>query len=88
MTRQTSEPAPHSWDLEHWPQYVYPHTVSRARYLIRSNKDSLMVAGALSRVGREYVVIGERFSRWLEKQASNVPDYQIAANRDQHASAA
>jgi hypothetical protein len=46
-------PAPHSWDLEHWPAEVYPHTPNKGRYLIRSNRDGLLAAGALTRIGRD-----------------------------------
>lgn len=79
--RETNaEPAPHSWDIEHWPAAVYPHTSGRARYLVRSHRDELLVAGALSRVGRELIIIGAKYSRWLEKGASNVPGYVCPAN--------
>lgn len=37
--------------------------------------------GALVRVGRELVVLGGRYSRWLERQATNVPGFEIAPNR-------
>ena len=82
--RTTAETAPHSWDLEHWPQSVYPHTTGRARYLVRSHRDALIAAGALSRVGREIIVLGARYTRWLEQQSANVPGYEIAANRAAH----
>lgn len=79
-TIRTTFTAPHSWDLEHWPHEVYPHTESRARWLLRSHREELLVAGALVRVGRELVVIGARYSNWLQRQASNVPGYQSNAN--------
>lgn len=79
--RIAAEPAPHSWDLEHWPQSVYPHTTGRARYMVRSHKNELLAAGALSRVGRELIVLGARYTRWLESRASAVPDFEVAANR-------
>ena len=85
MTRRTistASEAPHSWDLEHWPPHVYPHGESRARYLIRAYRDELMAAGALVRVGRELVVIGDRFTRWLQMQAANVPGYESNANAE------
>lgn len=85
MSRQSrsmaAEPAPHSWDLEHWPTVVYPHTSGRARYLIRSQKTSLIEAGALSRVGRELIVLGAAYTKWLERQAVNVQSFECAANR-------
>jgi len=80
-SRSLAAEVPHSWDIEHWPDHVYPGSPSRARYLIRSHKDDLIRAGALARVGRELVIFGSRFARWLETHASDVPGYQAAANR-------
>lgn len=77
----TANVAPHSWDIEHWPADVWPHSEGRARYVIRANKDELIAAGCLSRVGREIVVLGAKYTKWLEKQSANVPGYEIAANR-------
>ena len=73
---------PHSWDISSWPESVYPNSPSRGRYLIRKHKDDLLREGALCRVGKELVCIGARYARWLEKQAANVPDYEIAPNRE------
>lgn len=81
-TVSTAAQAPHSWDLEHWPADVYPHGEGRARWLLRAHRDELMTAGALVRVGRELVVIGDRYTRWLHAQASNVPGYESNANRE------
>lgn len=75
----TATQAPHSWDLEHWPQDVYPHSESRARYLVRAYRSELMTAGALVRVGRELVVMGDRYSRWLQSKATEVPGYATNA---------
>jgi hypothetical protein len=91
MTRRyvsSAASAPHSWDLEHWPQAVYPHSESRARWLIRAHRDELLAAGALVRVGRELVVIGDRYARWLQAQAANVPGFESNANRRREAGAA
>jgi len=73
--------APHSWDLEHWPDYIYPHTESRARYLVRAYRNDLLNVGALTRVGREIVIIGAAYSRWLQSGAKNVAGYESNANR-------
>ncbi len=73
--------APHSWDLEHWPADVYPHSESRARWLLRTHRSELLEAGALTRVGRELVVLGARYSRWLERKAADVPGYDIRTQR-------
>lgn len=72
---------PHSWGIDSWPPDVWPHTPERGRYLVRSNKSDLMHAGALARVGRELVILGDRYRRWLERRARDVPGYPCAANR-------
>ena len=84
MSRSQSQatPIPHSWDLEGWPPSVFPGTTTRARYIIRTHKDELIREGALARVGRELVVFGARYVRWLEKRASGVPGYVPAPNRE------
>jgi hypothetical protein len=73
---------PHSWPLASWEPSVYPNNQAAAVYMFRAHKDSLIKAGAIVRVGRGLVVIGYRYARWLELQAKNVPDYEIAANRN------
>jgi hypothetical protein len=78
---QVSQPAPHSWAIPEWPSHVYPHRSDRGRYLIRSNRTSLVQAGALTRVGRDLVVLGGPFSRWLESQSGRVDGFDIAPNR-------
>lgn len=81
-TRSAATEIPHSWDLEGWPSTVFPGTTSRARYIVRTHKDELIREGALARVGRELVVFGARYTRWLEKRASEVPGYVAAPNRE------
>lgn len=81
-TRSNSAPdVPHSWDLEGWPASVFPGTTSRARYIVRSHRDDLLKEGAIARVGRELVIFGARYTRWLEKRAADVPGYVPAPNR-------
>src|SRR6516162_8095584 len=70
--------APQSWDLEHWPVHVYPHEKGRARYLIRAHKLELVAAGALARIGREFVIIGVPYVRWIQKQVTRAAVYDIA----------
>lgn len=82
---QKSPETPHSWSVAAWPATVYPNQANRARYLINTHKTDLMAAGALVRVGRELVVMGQRYTRWLERQAARVPDFEIAPNRPQDA---
>jgi hypothetical protein len=49
--------------------------------MVRAHKDELLAAGALTRVGREIIVLGARYTRWLEAQATKVPGFEVAANR-------
>lgn len=74
-------PTPHSWDLEHWPAHVYPHDTRRARYLVRVHRDELLIAGALTRVGRELVFLGARYTRWLESRTVNVANFDNGCAR-------
>jgi hypothetical protein len=76
-----AQPAPHSWAIENWPAHVYPHSPGKGRYLIRSNRTKLVEAGALTRVGRDLVVMGAPYSKWLESLAGRVDDFHIAPNR-------
>ena len=82
MSAQKARSLPHSWAIENWPEHVHPGTPARARYLVRAHRNELMSAGAIARVGREIVILGERYSKWLEKNTSNVPGYEVAANRN------
>jgi hypothetical protein len=46
------------------------------------HKSELEAAGALSRVGRQIVVIGEPYGRWLQSCSSKVAEFAaIAPNR-------
>ncbi len=76
-----AQPAPHSWAIEAWPQFVYPHSPGKGRYLVRCNRTALVAAGALTRIGRDLVVLGAPFSKWLESQSGRVDGFEIAANR-------
>ena len=78
---------PHSWDFEHWPPSVYPHTASRARYILRTYRNEFEKQGILSRVGRELVIIGARYARWLELHTADVVGYEVPANRPPQAAA-
>lgn len=72
---------PHSWDLKHWPEHVYPHTRGRARYLVRMHKLELIAAGALARVGREFVFPGAQYTRWLQREATRALHMDVEPNR-------
>ncbi|MCH7507578.1 MAG: hypothetical protein IID60_09780 [Proteobacteria bacterium] len=83
MAIKTSHP--HSWSIKRWPAHVYPNSPDKARYLVRANKDSLILEGALVRVGRELVIIGDRYVRWMQKKGSAVPGYECPANKGRDA---
>jgi len=76
-----SAPLPHSWSIDDWPPGAFPGSPARGRYLVRMYRREMLQAGALARVGRSLIVIGERYGRFLEKRAARVPDFEIAANR-------
>jgi hypothetical protein len=78
---QPAQPAPHSWAIESWPGHVFPHSPGKGRYLIRCNRTALVAAGALVRVGRDLVILGAPFSKWLQSQVGRVDGFQIAPNR-------
>ena len=73
---------PHSWSLKDWPPNIYPKSTEKGRYLARAYRDELIRDGALVRVGRELVIIGDRYVRWMQKKGSAVPGYQCPANKD------
>ena len=60
---------------------VYPNSTKAAKYLIRVHKEELVLAGAIARVGKNIVVLGDRYEAWLQAKAADVMDYDIAANR-------
>ena len=76
---------PHDWTYETWPPDVYPYNKARARHMVKANRDKLLAAHALTRIGREIVVLGAGYARWLASNAKRVTEYEIAANRDEHA---
>jgi hypothetical protein len=70
-----------SWSIVNWPEGVYPGSPDRARYLVRTHKGELLHAGALVRVGRELVILGDRYGKWLQRRAADVATYECNANR-------
>lgn len=39
----------------------------------------------MTRVGRELVVLGARYDKWLQRQAGNVTTYEFPGKRDEAA---
>lgn len=85
ITKQAmSQQLPHSWTIANWPEFVYPGTPGRARYLFRTRKADLLGANAVARVGRDLVFFGANYGRWLEMQRGNVLGFpQIAPNLEE-----
>jgi hypothetical protein len=75
----------HSWSIKNWPPDIYPNTPEKGRYVVRAYRDELTRDGALVRVGRELVIIGAAYVRWLQKKGANVPGYDCPANKDRAA---
>jgi hypothetical protein len=66
---------PHSWELDTWPEEVWPHKSKRARWIARAYRKDLVAAGAMSRIGKTLVFTGAKYSRWLESGASRVVEF-------------
>lgn len=73
---------PHSWSLANWPPAVWPHEPAAVRWLLHSQRDELMRAGALVRPGRTLVVLGVHYLAWLQRKVDRVADFKIAPNVD------
>lgn len=76
-----AQPAPHSWAIPNWPSHVYPHNSDKGRYLVRAHRRSLVAAGALTRIGRDLVILGAQYSKWLSSKTDEVEGYEIAPNQ-------
>jgi hypothetical protein len=46
---------------------------------VRWRRADLLRAGVLTRVGRDIVILGDRYQRWLEKSVANVPGFANGA---------
>ncbi len=64
-----------SWGITTWPEKVWPHTPSRARNMIAKYKASLLEANAISRIGRELVIDGQRYRKWIDSHQNKVNDF-------------
>jgi hypothetical protein len=75
----------HSWAVASWPNDVFPGNSDAGRQLIRKHRAALVKIGALTRVGKHLVVIGQEYTEWLLAQASRVSSFGIAPNYPEHA---
>jgi hypothetical protein len=80
-TSALSSNVPHSWPVRNWPASVYPNDSRKGLYLVRIHGRELLKANALARIGRERIVFGAPYVRWMAKKAGDVPGYELAVNR-------
>jgi hypothetical protein len=85
MAKTNVSAIPHSWCQDDWPPGVYPGRPSRAKYVLRAHRDELVAVGALTRIGRNLVVLGAPYVGWLAKNSNRVLDFEIAPNRERGA---
>jgi hypothetical protein len=85
MSKPIAQAAPHSWPVAKWPLYVWPGDPVRGKRFCRTYVDELVAAGALVRMGRDLVVMGGPFTQYMLKQRDAVKDFEVPANRPQHA---
>ncbi len=77
-----------SWSLRTWQDqapHVWPGNGELGRTVIRHHKAELHAAGALTRIGRELIIIGAGYQKWLASNAARVTDYDVPMNRPEHA---
>jgi hypothetical protein len=70
---------PHSWTFADWPDGVFPNSGRKGKYLVRANRDELLRFGALTRIGRDIVILGEGYARFLSRNIERVEGYVPAA---------
>jgi hypothetical protein len=71
---------PHSWGFSTWPAHVWPNDGVRGKRFCRTFEDQLFKSGALTRGGRELIVIGAGFTKFLHSQRHRVQDFECPAN--------
>jgi hypothetical protein len=67
---------PHSWEFSSWPSHVWPNNQKRGQWICRAYRRELVAAGALSRIGRNVIIIGAPYVRWIESHMDQVIDFK------------
>lgn len=80
-------PAPHSWGFSNWPWWVWPGDGVKGKRFVRTYEDALFKVGALTRGGRELIVNGEGFTKFLHSQRHRVQNFEVPCNRPEHLAA-
>jgi hypothetical protein len=78
--KQDVMPAPHSWGFSNWPWWVWPGDGVRGKRFVRTYEEQLFKVGALTRGGRELIVEGAGFTKFLHSQRHMVKDFECPAN--------
>lgn len=80
----------HSWSIDCWPADVFPGDPGKAKWLVRERRRELVEANCLARIGRQIIVFGGPYRKWLESRAGRerVIGFEIAPNRDRRSGAA
>src|SRR5579862_3298068 len=81
MAKSTAQSAPHSWSVARWPGHVWPGDSVKGRRFCRTFVNELTECGALTRMGRDLVVMGGPFTEFMLKQREAVKDFEIPANK-------
>jgi hypothetical protein len=84
MSRQSDQAAPHSWSVARWPAHVWPGDSTKGRRFVRTYEKELLKYKALTRMGREPVVMGAGFTRFMAAQAYRAADFEVPCNRPEH----
>jgi hypothetical protein len=85
MAKANAQPAPHSWSVSKWPAHVWPGDSTKGKRFCRTYEDALLAVGALTRMGRDLVVMGGPFTEFMRAQAHRVGDFEVPCNRPEHA---
>lgn len=81
MAKPIAQSAPHSWSVARWPSHVWPGDSTKGRRFVRTYEDQLIAAGALTRMGRDLVVMGGPYTAFMSAQRERVRDFDVPANR-------
>lgn len=81
MAKHKVDSLPHSWPVSDWPESVTPGNSRAGKHLVRVNKEELMECGALCRVGRNLMILGEGYAVFLARKMKCVEGFKIAPNQ-------
>jgi len=82
MAKPTAQSAPHSWAVARWPAHVWPGDSVKGKRFCRTFVDELTKCGALTRMGRDLVVMGGPFTAFMQRQRAAVQDFEIPPNTE------